>query len=175
MDVPVSVGTKRDYTRQLRAAPGLANGGVGAVGGAGGGGPGGQQENDDDGMDMGGRSTSTPAAEIEEQDVDPRRSDGGGAAEEMDRDGADDGGGNRPPSMTKTQRRHWRRGQNRKKRTDRDRSDVGGPSQGAHGRTTTPNGWDHMAVAQRQNWHKHRRKREIKARAASRDLSRFAR
>ena len=72
-----------------------------------GGGPGGQQENDDDGMDMGGRSTSTPAAEIEEQDVDPRRSDGGGVAEEMDRDGADYGGGDRPPSMTLKHRRHW--------------------------------------------------------------------
>ena len=38
-----------------------------------------------------------------------------GHAEEMDRDGADDGGGDRPPSMTKTQRRHWRREQSRKK------------------------------------------------------------
>ena len=65
---------------------------------------------------------STPAAEIEEQDVDHRRSDRGGAAEEMDRDGADDGGGDRPPSMTKTQRRHWRREQNRKKSGKANRS-----------------------------------------------------
>ena len=57
---------------------------------------------------------------------------------------------------------------------DQDGSDVGGSSQGAHW-GTTPNGWDQMAVAQRQNWHKHRRNKEIKARAASRDLSRFAR
>ena len=58
---------------------------------------------------------------------------------------------------------------------DQEGSDVGGSTQGTHGGTTTPNGWDQMTVAQRQNWHKHRRKKEIKAWAASRDLSRFAR
>ena len=116
-------------------------------------------------MDVGGRSTSTPGAEVGAQEVGGGGGAGdGGAAEEMDQDG----------------------------------SDVGGSSQGGHGGTTTPNGWqvttcvlvvktgigvlrqkpkswDQMAVAQRQNWHKHRRKKEIKAWAASRDLSRFAR
>ena len=82
----------------------------------------------------------------------------------MDRDETGDGGTERPLSMTKTQRRHWRRKQNRKKRMDRDGSGVGAPSQGAHGGTTTPKEWDQMTVAQRQNWHKHRRKKEIKAR-----------
>ena len=53
---------------------------------------GGFWQNDDDGMDVGGRFTSTPGAEglsgAMEQDFDPRRADGGGAAEEMDRSGA---------------------------------------------------------------------------------------
>ena len=53
---------------------------------------GGFWQNDDDGMDVGGRFTSTPGAEglsgAMEQDFDPRRADGGGAAVEMDRDGA---------------------------------------------------------------------------------------
>ena len=56
--------------------------------------------------------------------------------------------------------------------------DVGGSSRGAsgaHGGAATPENWEQMSGTQRQKWHKHRRKKEIKARAASMDLSRFAR
>ena len=65
---------------------------------------GGFWQNDDDGMDVGGRFTSTPGAEglsgAMEQDFDPRRADGGGAAEEMDRNGA--------VGLTSGQKRHAR-------------------------------------------------------------------
>ena len=84
-------------------------GGSGAAGGAGGGGPGGQQEigggggfwqNDNGGMDIGGRSTSTPAAETgtvggdggAEEIGSSSGGDSGGAAEEMDQDGSGLGG-----------------------------------------------------------------------------------
>ena len=84
----------------------MSNGGDDSSGGDGGGGGGGGGlssggddgsggglwQNDDDGMDVGGRFTSTPGAEglsgAMEQDLDPRRAAGGGAAEEMDRSGA---------------------------------------------------------------------------------------
>ena len=92
--------------------------GIGGDGGGGGGGGGGGVsnsgddgsgggfwQNDDDGMDVGGRFTSTPGAEglsgAMEQDFDPRRADGGGAAEEMDRNGA--------VELTSGQKRHARR------------------------------------------------------------------
>ena len=55
---------------------------------------------------------------------------------------------------------------------------VGGSSRGAsgaHGGAATPEDWEQMSGTQRQKWHKHRRKKEIKARAASMDLSRFVR
>ena len=45
----------------------------------------------------------------------------------------------------------------------------------AHGGAATPENWEQMSGTQRQKWHKHRRKKEIKARAASMDLSRFVR
>ena len=82
-DAPVSVGTKRDYTRQRTAAPGLVN------------------------MDIEGRATPTPGAGAWKATSSQwaarggpemlREIDGGGgggdsgAAEEMDRDGADGG------------------------------------------------------------------------------------
>ena len=133
-EAPVSVGTKRDHTRQRTAAPGLENGGGGAAGGAGGGGPGGQQEFgggggfwqiDDDGMDTGGRSTSTPAAGTAavadggrggggpggQQEIGGGGGGGdGGAAEGMDRDGAEDGGGEPCwAEMTRNQRKKWKK------------------------------------------------------------------
>ena len=53
---------------------------------------GGFWQNDDDGMDVGGRFTSTPGAEglsgAMEQDFDPRRADGGGAADGGNNDGS---------------------------------------------------------------------------------------
>ena len=84
------------------------------AGGAGAGGPGGQQvigcgggfwQKDDNGVEIGGRSTSTPAARAgveaggggdgpgRQQEVGGGGGGGdGGAAEEIDRDGANDGG-----------------------------------------------------------------------------------
>ena len=50
----------------------------------------------------------------------------------------------------------------------------GDASSGSAAGVIFPGNWDQMTVAQRQNWHKNRRKRMNKARAASIDLSRLA-
>ena len=105
-------------------------GGSGAAGGAGGGGPGGQQEigggggfwqNDNGGMDIGGRATSTPAAETgtvvgdggAEEIGSGSGGDSGGAAEEMDQDGSGLSGRVLPAGWemkTRAQKRkYWKR------------------------------------------------------------------
>ena len=55
--------------------------------------------------------------------------------------------------------------------------DVGGSSRGAsgaHGGAATPEDWEQMSGTQRRDWHRHRRKKMSKARAASVGLSRNA-
>ena len=110
-------------------------------------------------MDIGGRATSTPAAGT---GAVSGGGGGGGGPEGQQEIGGGGGGGDGGAA----------------EEMDQDGSDVGGSSRGAsgaHGGAATPEDWDQMTVTQRQKWHKHRRKKEIKARAASMDLSRFAR
>ena len=110
-------------------------------------------------MDIGGRATSTPGAGTRAAASGGGGGGGPGGQQEIGGGGSGADGG-------------------AVEEMDQDGSDVGGSSRGAsgaHGGAATPENWEQMSGTQRQKWHKHRRKKEIKARAASMDLSRFVR
>ena len=109
-------------------------------------------------MDIGGRETSTPAAGTGAAASGGGGGGGPGGQQEIGGGGSGGDGG-------------------AAEEMDQDGSDVGDSNRGAsgaHGGAATPEDWEQMSGTQRRDWHRHRRKKMSKARAASVGLSRNA-
>ena len=138
------MGTKRDYTRQRTAAPGLVN------------------------MGIEGRATPTPGAGAWKATASQWAARGGpemqreigggggggdsGAAEEMDRDGADGGPGGQQDGQQEIDNGSGEDNGGAAEEMDQDGSGVGGPS----GRVY-PAGWETKTKDQKRKYWKRRR------------------
>ena len=141
-EAPVSVGTKRDYTRQRTAAPGLVNIGI---------------EGNSKPVGVWKATASQWAArgwpEMQREIGGGGGGGDSGAAEEMDRDGADGGPGGQQDGQQEIGSGSGEDNGGAAEEMDQDGSGVGGLSGWVH-----PAGWATKTKSQNHNYKQRRRK-----------------